>query len=503
MKRLLYLFLVLLTLIITTPVSFVNVSASDEITYSTVDEDLENFGISIDNYPKNTDSTTLDFSVVLFVESTNDEGYTYYYLYLYSPVGFALMGNDFSNKIKNIQIGYLSSNDEEKLNDTAAISRSLKYYDLKFLSSSDNGTVSKYLVNLDPEIKNNYRRYQLRKIYLDIPIVNPYYTLGDEYFYYDNSDGSVSYKYKKIDYIIFENVKTGRFVVNDATWFEETFWAENDDNLEAYFYGFSTDEKFDSLVEIEFIYYIEDVTYCVEDLYDQPFISIEYPGSPYNPIYSNEKYISDVIDYNHVSFKGKDFGFMNFYESYSVDWDVISKYDDLVENSNDSFSNFISKNFKNCDYIVNFYNDKFYFDKKNISALSGKKYEDETVDFLCFTTGRDPDSLEYFLNGYSYYKVKGHSISDIEVVRMKISSDGVIYDLDVIVDPVGPGDKYQGEANESWFKQFWDALCDFIEENLDVSSPLTEVIAVIILIFIIFILVYIFKILIDKLFNIK
>ena len=164
---------------------------------STAESDLRAFGLNEKDYPKDLNSNR-HVSCFLFVEDI-EEDTTFYYLYLYDPKAFSVV------PVKNylqIQISHLTSNFIELLDDATAVERALNYYDLSYMSSSNNGTVAKFLVNgLKFSSPKTYRRYQLRQLSYYYNKNTNYYGFGDEFLFETLSDGSIKYQWKKMNYI--------------------------------------------------------------------------------------------------------------------------------------------------------------------------------------------------------------------------------------------------------------------------------------------------------------
>lgn len=483
MKKVLLLIGVVLSLIFSTPytlIGAISIAASDEIetSYSTAQQDLDNFGLIESDYVLDSESTE-QASCLLFAETKNEKNNYYYYLYIYDPKGFSIVPEIC---YKSIQIGYLTSNERNLVNDDEAVERALNYYDLTYLSKSDNNTVAKYIVKgLDPSTKKSNRRYQVRQVKYEKDNTISYLTLGDEYLYYDNSDGSVGYEYKKMNYITLNNVKAYSFPLENTTFLESLFpFIENEDNKMCHFYGFSVpdDYKIDNLLEVNIFY-----TYREWDYYSWKLSGDVYWGSnpsllgkdygaespyygKYSNIYSNEV----VINQEHKSFEGQSMGIF-FSKSFTLDWKTITTPKELISSTNNDDFKLFANRFKDNDYVINYLNEDFTFDKFSCAHNILDSDYKSAVKLWAVDKGSD-----------SVYHIETNKLETVEMTKMKFQSQGKIYDLDVIVSPVTPIVTDSINPNDSWFKKLWEKLCAWIEETFDTESPLTEIIAIIIIV---------------------
>lgn len=481
MKKVLLLIGVVLSLIFSTPYTLIGtiaIAASDEKVseYSTAQQDLDNFGLIEDNYKLNPGSVE-QVSCLLFAEVSNEKNY-FYYLYLYDPKGFETI--NYQN-YQSIQIGYLTSNEKGLLNNEEAISRTLNYYDITFLSKSDNGTVAKYIVNgLNPVDKKSQRRYQIRQLkYFEKSY--SYIPLGDEYWYQTLADGSTVYEYKKINYITLNNVKAYSFLIENTEFVEALFkFLKNKDNLICNFYGFSIPDNYriSQLLEVDILYYYASYDYYSYDLNGDIYWG-ENPGliggdyydkSPYFGKFSSTMSSSITIDTNHVSFEGQTIG-MFFTKSFELEWDTITTPKEMENStSNDYFKSF-SKKFKDCDYVINYLNEEFTFSSFPATSHIQDTSYTKAVKLWAINRG----------SGYVYH-IESNKVHSVEMTRMKFQSQGKIYNLAVITSPVTPIIDGLAKPNDSWFKKLWEKLCAWIEETFDTETPLTEIIAIIIIV---------------------
>lgn len=537
MKRLFLLFGVVISLLFSTPFTFSSIialSAAENIDqYSSVQEDLDKFGIDEEKYEYRPLSNE-QISCLLFAETKNNEEEYYYYLYLYLPTGF--IDEDVPKNYNKVQIGYSSANNDSLLDSEDLLA--INSYNLSFLSLSDNKTVAKYIIkDFDPAIKKPYRRYQIRRVNCKD---NTYFPLGDEYFYYnttvDNVD-AVAYEYKKMNYLTLDNVHCASYILKNDSFFEDLFNLEYD-TQQSFFYGFDIENfKIDELYEVDFIYEYNGVSgiqatlngemfddpvgqanvkklidekginpdeLVGEDLKMYQFTMALFGG--YAPIYGTPVVVDtpETITPEEVKVEGTK-GFLN--KSYSVKWNTISTYNECVDNSNDSFADFIKKYFKDCDYLVNFKNFKITINENTTNTfdrvgawLNNDKAWDRLYNWL-----RD-QRPNYPTNYPPYYEVNKYDCNQVEAVRMKFNSAGTIYDLSVITNPVDSEGDYVGKGNKSWFEELWEQLCDWVEETFDTVSPFTELIAGIIvlisLIALILLVIGIIKMLVSGFFKI-
>ena len=495
MKRVLLLVGVIITLVFSTPYTLITaiaLSAADNISeYSTVQQDLDNFGLTPDDYLFDSDSNR-QVSCYLFVEDIEEDN-SYYYLYLYDPKGFNVIP---ATSYSQIQISHLTSNFIELLDDTTAVERALNYYDLTFLSISDNNTVAKYLINdLRFSESKTYRRYQLRQITYYYNNSKYNLTFGDEYLYETLTDGSITYQYKKMDYVTLYNVILDSYII-DVVINSSNSSLVALDKLSSFlggefylgkydFYGFSLPEDLDidDLISVDFCYYEYDWTFYKPGTdFDKTdiFRSKEWTGfsnSKYDPIKSNPIYYSSVTieDYEVVAnIDNKWLG------SQKNKWNTISTYDELKNLSNDEMRKGLMNTFKNCDYIVNYAavpcfakTGEFSWTQNGIGG---------TVDPFYYALNDYNENISDIYNGafYTYSKYTTKYFGQVETVKLSLNSNGRIYDLAVIVAPQDSPDNPKGaNPNKNWFIEFWEKLCKWIEETFDVESPLTEIIAII------------------------
>lgn len=378
----------------------------------TLDEELKLMNIIEDFDYRYNEFANEDTNVLLFLENKD-----LYNIYFYNPKGLENV------KVNQIQIGLINSNVKDTLNDDSNLK--VNYYDLEFISITENKCVQKYrIINIDENVHlYNYRRYSLRQIQYKDEI---WQTLGDEYFYYEEN-GSTKYEYKKATYITLKNVATYNvYIENDDIW---NSIIRVDKGKDVYFYGFSTDFKIDSLKEIEILYdYQKFNGYRGNEYVDiyNPNYDVDDFSKQFLPKI-DEKQQMDVI----ITHKKEDIILDGglFCKSSTIKWDTISTYNEMMNISNESLKNKISMNFKNCDYIVNYASFDFEFAKRNVIYVPGDPY----YDFIKYLDNNGISSSNGF---YNVIRVdNGTLVTNVNMIRMKYETNGTIYDVQVIVAP--------------------------------------------------------------------
>ena len=481
MRRLFCLLGVVLSIIFSTPFTIstiINISANDYISYaSTAQEDLKSFGLSEDDYSLDLDSNR-HVSCFLFVEDI-EEDTTFYYLYLYDPKAFSVVP---ARNYLQIQISHLTSNFIELLDDDSAVERSLNYYDLTYMSSSDNGTVAKFLVNglkfSSPKI---YRRYQLRQISYFYDLSTNFYTFGDEFLYETLNNGSVTYQWKKMDYITLYNVILDSYIIDVSL--------NNFDKLVSFlggeyylgkydFYGFSLPKDLDitDLISIDFSYYKSDYIFYKPgtdfdkaDIYVYEDTSIlngrKYMrggrDSDYEPLKINREYYPDVKINDYEIITNID---NKWFCSQKFKLNTISTYKELSEISNNDMRNGLMNTFKDCDYVINFAGDPCYSESGTFAyAINSDK--DDYDPFVYALDYHNKNIASIYNGGYfTYSKYTTSYYSDVEAVKLTLNSDGKLYDLDVIVSPQDSPDNPNGTNPNP---TIWDKLLELFYKFRD------------------------------------
>ena len=491
MRRLFYLLGVVLSIIFSTPFTIstiINISANDYISYaSTAQSDLKAFGINENDYPLDLDSNR-HVSCFLFAEDIEEEN-TFYYLYLYDPKGFSVV------PVKNflqIQISHLTSNFVELLDDDTSVERALNYYDLTYMSSSDNGTIAKFLVNglkfSSPKI---YRRYQLRQVsYYYNKTIN-YYTFGDEFLYETLSDGSISYEWKKMDYITLYNTECASFFTTD-----ESFWSQlystwfSSKSQQAFFYGFSFPKGFsiDNLIDISFSYNYSKMKGVSYSPHGSFYIDLLHYDSYLNPKKLDTVSVIDKkIDCEKKFIDGNESSFGLFVKTFNVEFKTISTYKEMIKNNNDSFVSFIANNFVDSDYIICFDIFDYKYDVYDLTNLFLDEAEEKFKLYLTQHNNNKPTTL--------YYEIEKYDCTNVEVLNLTFNFEGEQYNIDVITAPIDSNGDYHGSGNPT----IWDKLLelfykfrDFLMETFgldEIWATLLAIVLILVSLFIIFDLV--------------
>ena len=491
MRRLFCLLGVVLCLIFSTPFSFYTmISANDSISNaSTAQQDLNAFGLTEEDYILDLDSNR-HVSGFLFVEDIEDKE-TFYYLYLYDPKGFTTVP---VNNYLQIQISHLTSNFLNLLNDDDAVERALNYYDLIHISSSDNGTVAKFLIDglkfSNPKI---YRRYQIRQVSYYLNNIKNYYYFGDEYLYETLTDGTVRYEYKKMDYISLYNTECASYYTPNVSFWENLFPYLKAESQQAFFYAFSLpkDLSIDELIDVSFVYEYKKIKgYSYSDEGD--FYSTIQPDDPYMITNLKSGYVNEKIEHEDVIMNGTNFNWI-FTDSYKVKFDRISSYNDLKKNDNLKFSNFILNNFDGSEYIINFANFE-YTAQKNLmleGPITESKYDKYFRDYLYENGNLDA----------TYYEIIKYDCNLVEVVNLTFNSAGEIFNLDVIVAPIDSKGDYSGSSNPSILDdilEVFNRFRDWLMETFDLDETVATIVAIVLIILSIFILFELVKSLIIK-----
>lgn len=439
-KSIIIILIIIFNLILISPgISYVAISASSVDDYSTCDEDLQGFGIDEDSLI-HEEGVNHQVNVLLFAETTNEDGDYYYYLYVHDPNAFAEIEASY---YQAVQVGYLTAFTEEVLDDSDAVSRSLRYLNLKYLSSSSSGTVAKYLINdFHPDDMKTFRRYQIRQLMTQKNGERIFINIGDEYCYKTNEDGSVEYQYKKMDYITFENIKLASFLINSN---ESTFeylleGIIGELEFSKYeFYGFSLPEGFeiDNILSMRFNYKKYDYEF------NKPGIDIYAPVYQYTPLIgdqgyseytwkiSNPKYISSVVEDYEVEVDIRSHWFI----SQKVKWKTISKYSDLEKIDNKSLKSGLQEKFIDCDYIINYAVDDVQRTYGEFAyALGSSMLEYDPFIYSLYDYDKNVSSI-YNGGFYNYSHYISKYYAQVEPVFFTFERDGNIYSLDVIVSP--------------------------------------------------------------------
>ncbi len=412
---------------------------------NSLDSELYKMGIIEESHYAVDENSSEEISTLLFLENDND-----YSIYLYYPLGMENI------QVNTLQLGYCASSNTDYLNyDSNLI---IADYQLSLVGLTDNKTVAKYSLLDTPDGIFNfpYRRYSIRQINysetLEPSSESIWKTLGDEYMYY-YLNGKTAYQYKKTTFIKLNNILCAAYYFPNNHGLGSLY---GDTGKENYFYGFSTDFKIDNLTEVQLLYdYCPVVGYCA-NLYS-PY---------YNPLLTFGEYQSaDILVLQGQNKVEVDDGL--FYNSGVVRWDRISTYDDLASNKEVTFANFISKNFINCDFIINFAS--FSYETTEMLYSKDSPYKDELEYFEQY-------AKDYDDNYYEIIHFIGTYLDNINVVRMKYETDGIVYDIQVITDPVKTESFGTGIDDRFFLKDFFKA---FLNSLSDIGTVILIVLLVV------------------------
>lgn len=485
-KAIISILIIIFSLINISPVIAISAAKVDD--FSTCEEDIKAFGIDESNLILQNGQNQ-QVNVLLFAETKNEDGKYFYYLYLHDANGFT----EFDAKYyQSLQFGYLTALSEDLLADDNKIARSSNYKTITYLSSSSSGTVAKYLLDFSAQNMKTFRRYQLRQIEMQKNGERSFLQIGDEYFYKTNDDGTVDYKYKKMDYITFEDIKLSSYLVNTN---EETYEYLIESLIGVVecnkyeFYGFSLPNGFnvDNIKSIRFNYIEYDYEFNKPgtDIY-APIFQYD-PGIGFGDMYGYSDYdikLTNPIRNSNIvtNYTIEEDVRSHWYISQKFKWKTISTYKDLEKIDNNSFRTGLQTDFKECDYIINFaasnvrrYDKQFVYAKG--SSLS------EYDPFIYFLKNYDENvSSIYNRTWYVYSNYISTYYGDVEPVYFTFERDGIIYDINVIVSPKDSPLESNGVKPD---KDIIDIIIDlykkfvaWIMETFGVSEPLAHIIAI-------------------------
>ncbi len=409
-------------------------AAVDFSTASSVDSDLAGFGIEPEKFKldmqSNQEPSCLMFAMTIQQSSGNKDIYNQY-LYIYNPSGIE------NYNIKEVQIRYSAALTSETLLDLSSLIGITNYHNLKLLSISSNKTVAKYLVlDLDSYTRNQYQMFELKKISYNLKSdsvpVTKYQALGDRYIYNTSSNGNqeITYEYEKMNNISIKNTITMQYIIQSGDFSFNRLKLLNKGS-EYWFYGFKSEGfTIDDLYEVEMVYQISDsITYRpIND------IAAYYQNEDVNdftPKISNTQYVTGQVITPYSIQEENAY----FFKKYKYTWDSIMSFNEAKDNSNSSFSNFINTNFINTEWIVTFYSYNYSASTRSHYWDTIKGYNGAT-DFANYLTDKRSFSVGNGGARYDYYEYNSKLIEEIEIVRLKFKSQGEIYNLSVIVDPI-------------------------------------------------------------------
>lgn len=419
-----------------------------------IDEELTKMEIPKENYKIDLESNE-DISTLLFLE--NKEKYS---IYFYKPSGIR------KYTMLSIQIGIAGSDDLEMLNDDGFLY--IDNYNLTLEGYSSNDCVAKYsVVGLMESIhKETYRRYSLRQIYVKFDnnfkpgpmyatTIPTWQTLGDEYLYYNDEEGKTTYHYKKANYVNILNKVVYSYYFETSNIFESLFGIEK--GKEHYFYGFTPDRNIEHLSEVELIYNYQSITaYKAQHIssFYEPTVRAKEDDFVYKPILGMIKKENVVV----LEGEKESVEVNKFFKTSVVKWNKISKYEDLITNSNKVFADNISEKFSGMEYIVNFGGFDYKF---NIEQLN---YSNNALDFSSYLNKNNANitSSGSMNLRYQIYKFTGTYVSQIQLIRMRYETNGTEYNIQVITDPINSSGVLEGvdKPKAPWWWQvvkfvFW------------------------------------------------
>jgi len=495
MKRILLLIGVVLSIVFSTPftmIGAISISAANDVNqYSSVQEDLNLFGVNSEDYILDLESQE-QISCLMFAE-TLAKGEYYYYLYLYDPRGFQTIDAKY---YQSVQIGYLTANESELLEQEDKIGTS--YYTLNFLSKSENGTVAKFLISYNPSSKKPFRRYQIRQLMTQYNGNRTFVTLGDEYFYQSHDDGSVTYQYKKMNYITLYNLKAYSYVVADGMEWNMSLFPKKYDTSEFWFYGFSQKKyKIEELLEVSMSYELKTVSKGYKAyLTSSYFTDYDYPsdddthagggggmsGGRDSGSYGASDYdlITKYLSYENKVITPEDKTIVDheFWRTHEVSWNTISTKEKLAANAgNESFTNAINTYFKDCDYVIQYHENEFV-------STRIENYNNIYTPFYNYLVD---NNAKICINGLAeagrvYYKITNAQLVDaIEVTRLKFNSQGKTYDLSVIVNPIKNSGSFTSQADPNFLDKLIELFLNFVKwimETFGVAEWIAWIIAI-------------------------
>lgn len=398
---------------------------------SSLDEELLSMDIHEENAYPYVENSNQEVSTLLFLENDAE-----YYIYFYLPTG--IVQYDFLT----IQLGICVSDSFDDLNSDSNLE--VNNYTLEYVDTTNNGCVAKYtILDMEDTLHTyDHRRYSIRQVYMKYDnILHPtstakvsyfpyWQTLGDEYYYYQDLNGQTAYQYKKAEFVSLTYKEVWSYYFRETNNLQNLFGINK--GTEHYFYGFTPDREIDTLKEVELIYNKQSlagrrVTYNVPF-----FITSEdnFFNAEFGPV---EKENVIILEGESVSQEDNDGVFRLFFKRDIIKWNRISTYEELIQNEDKQFANFIKKNFLGAEYVVNFASYDY-----RITETSYLFDEDEWNDNgkLFKQYLEDNNATSVATGGYRYHIFKGTYISEVQMIRMRYETNGIEYNIQVITDPI-------------------------------------------------------------------
>ena len=415
---------------------------------NSVDEELQSIGMKEDaDYPLDIESND-EISTLLFLENKEK-----YYIYFYLPKGI------YNYEFLTIQLGIAVGSMETINNDS---NLEINNYSLNYIDMTSNGTVSKYEIQGIDSSLHTYsnRRYSIRQAYIKysnelkpnpaskVTFLPYWQTLGDEYHYYKDETNKTQYNYKKANYVSLTYKEVWSYYFETTSNWQNLFGYIG--GKEHYFYGFKADRKIEDLKEVEIQWKYRTISayraYKTSSNFDSSLYGQtgDSYSKEYDPDYGTSYNDSTIVLKGKSLSETKPFWFL----STKVEWDCISKYEDIINNADETFASNIKKNFEGADYIVDFVTYDTKFRNEKLLKTAATKYS----DFTSYLIEKNADTNA---TSYLFYRYESIEAYQIQMVRMRYETNGKEYNLQVITDPIDSSGTMDGVDNPNlpWWLQ--------------------------------------------------
>lgn len=447
-----------------------------------LDEELSSMDIHEEVAYPYIENSNQDVSTLLFLENDDE-----YYIYFYMPKG--IVQYDFFK----IQLGIYVSDQFDELNNDSNLE--INNFNLEYIDTTNNGCVAKYAI-LDMEetlYTYDHRRYSIRQVYMRYDnvfnppgtirsIYFPYWqTLGDEYYYYQDIDGKTVYHYKKAEYVSLRNKVSYSYMFEKTPWYD-FIHPGYEEGKEYFFYGFTPDRDIDHLKEVEIIYNYQTIQGIKADYFSKPYFASDKSTPTLGEEKRENRIILEGIEQTTTSHA--------FFLPNTISWETISTPEELSQNADSYFSEFMEEYFAGYEYVVTFADYSYKLDDKYLITHTTDEENAEFIDYLMANRN------DYIIDGTSfvsqYYAYNGTYVSDISIVRMRYETDGLEYNIQVITDPVDVSGTGSGSDTVSIF----DKIEELIEDLKDQLGAFWEILKIIVCVLIAVLIAFIlFKIL--------
>lgn len=446
----------------------------------TLDEELLSMDIHEENAYPYVENSNQEVSTLLFLENDAE-----YYIYFYLPKG--IVQYDFLT----IQLGICVSDSFDDLNSDSNLE--VNNYTLEYVDTTNNGCVAKYaILDMEDTLHTyDHRRYSIRQVYMRYDnVLNPpgtirsvympyWQTLGDEYYYYQDLNGQTAYQYKKAEFVSLTYKEVYSYYFNTVNPVLEFIGVNR--GQEHYFYGFTPDRDIDHLTEVEIIYdYYSIEAYKAQHTskYYQPLPGATENDLKYKPIFGETKRGEVIVLEGEVNVEiSPDF---LFWKAKTMTWNRISTYEELSNNEDSTFANFVKTHFSDAQFIVNFAGFDYSFSEHELPV----NFINDYLDFCSYLAANGAEIGSSIPMGevYRFYGFKGTYVSNVQMIRMCYETDGIQYNIQVITDPIDSSGSGEGVDNPE--------LKDWVNTVITIFK---FIIVIIFIVLIVYILKFIWK----------